>query len=203
MLNTLKDKDKLKALPAATADVVRPWLGDVTAEQYRVFLRTMYHYTKNSGDRLRMAASRCSDEAGKTFFKRMAKEENGHYQLAAADLKALNDTAQLGEAAQAIKDFEAFWDGINDTATYLGALYVLEGVGEHLGEAAVTALTRLQLQKTQARFVLVHLQDDIAHAAATNELCERFFETEGARVLAGAEQASYHWAAILKAGLVK
>lgn len=192
---------RVRALPKATAELVTPVMKDLGFDHYERFLNMMYHYTKKSGARLEWAAEHSPHEDLRAFFTKLAKEEAGHYRLAEADLKALGKTLQSDEPPAQVRDFERFWEGLGTQrfCGYLGALYVLENVGEHMQQAALGSLGMLPLKKEQVRFIMVHLQDDVEHGARTAALCEKYASVDGEAMLAGAEQASHFWASMLRA----
>jgi heme oxygenase len=189
---------ELERLPVAMADAVKPHLTATTREGYRRFLAAMIDYTRGSGERLRHAAARAPSPALATFFDRLAREEAGHYRLAEADLAALDPSsshASSGGMPAEVAAFHRFWMESEDPATWLGALYVLESVGGHLGEAAAKNLARLGLGRDQVRFVMVHLEADTEHGASTAEHARRCLDEDGAggRMIEAARYAAAFW----------
>lgn len=184
--------NELERLPATMADAVKPHLGATSLAGYQRYLSAMVHYTRGSGERLRHAASRVQEADLAAFFERLAREEAGHYRLAEADLAAFG-LAPLGDTPAEVAAFHRFWMESDDPATWLGALYVLESVGGHLGEEAAKNLARLGLGRDQVRFVMVHLEADIEHGASTAEHARRCLERDGARLLDAARYAAAFW----------
>lgn len=183
---------ELERLPISMADAVKPHLGAATLAGYQRYLSAMVHYTRGSGERLRHAAARAEDPGLAAFFERLAREEAGHYRLAEADLAAFGLEAE-GDTPAEVTAFHRSWMESDDPATWLGALYVLESVGGHLGEEAAKNLARLGLGRDQVRFVMVHLEADIEHGASTAEHARRCLERDGARLLDAARAAAAFW----------
>jgi hypothetical protein len=185
---------ELEQIPAAMADAVKPHLAATTLEGYQRYLSAMVHYTRGSGERLRHAKARATDPDLAAFFDRMAREEAGHYRLAEADLAAFGLTT-AGDTPDDVVAFHRAWmeNESDDPATWLGALYPLESVGGHLGADAAKNLARLGLGRDQVRFVMVHLEADTEHGAATAEHARRYLEASGERLLASARSAAAFW----------
>ena len=184
--------NELERLPAAMADAVKPHLGATSLAGYQRYLSAMVHYTRGSGERLRHAAARAEATDLAAFFERLAREEAGHYRLAEADLAAFG-LATEGDTPAEVAAFHRFWMESDDPATWLGALYVLESVGGHLGEEAAKNLARLGLGRDQVRFVMVHLEADVEHGASTAEHARRCLERDSARLLDAARYAAAFW----------
>jgi hypothetical protein len=184
--------NELERIPAAMADAVKPHLGATTREGYQRFLAAMVHYTRGSGERLRHAAARAKDAALASFFKRLAREEAGHYRLAEADLLAFGRTPE-GDTPAEVAAFHRSWMESDEPATWLGALYALESVGAHLGQDVGQNLARLGLARDQVRFVMVHLEADLEHGASTAEHARRYLEGDEARLLEAARDAAAFW----------
>lgn len=195
----------ITALPKLTADKVTPLMHDLDLGHYRRFLNMMFHYTRKSGARLQWAAEHVPHADLREFFAQLAKEEAGHYRLAEADLKALGSELESAEPPAPVRDFERFWEelGHERFCGYLGALYVLENVGEHMKAATLASLSQLPLDKTQVRFIMVHLQEDVEHGERTRALCEKYAQTDLEAMRAGAERASTFWAAMIQTALSK
>lgn len=184
----------LEELTRGMAQQVQQWLPAVTPERYMAFLDMMYHYTSRSGDRLRLAASRATHPELKDFFSELARDEQEHYRLAKADLAAFGRTPSAQTPLE-VSDFHSFWEaiGAERQLAFLGALVVLEGVARHLQEGARQALGRLGLQRSQARFILVHLDADLEHGARARELCLQLAEGQPEVLLEGARKAADFW----------
>ncbi|WP_143196175.1 iron-containing redox enzyme family protein [Archangium sp. Cb G35] len=87
--------------------------------------------------------------------------------------------------------------------SFLGALYVLEGVARHLGGDTRQGLGRLGLDRTRARFLLVHLDVDVEHGARAQALCESLGAHGPEPLLDGARQAADFWVAIHRRALAE
>lgn len=159
-------EQELAAIPAQMAQQVAAFLPSATVEGYTAFLNAMYHYTLQSQGRLARAAVAATDEPLRAFLEELADEEAQHYRLAEADLRAFGLTPSA-DKPPSVAAFERAWDELprDHAAAWVGALLALESVGDHIGPAALPALARLGLSKTQARFVLVHLEADVEHGA--------------------------------------
>lgn len=197
-------REQLEALTVGMARQVSGWLPAVTPERYVAFLDMMYHYTLRSGDRLRLAAERATLPELKAFFAELAADEQSHYQLAKADLAAFGRTPSDATPRE-VSAFHAFWEGIpaERQLSFLGALYVLEGVARHLGGDTRQGLGRLGLDRTRARFLLVHLDVDVEHGARAQALCESLGAHGPEPLLDGARQAADFWVAIHRRALAE
>ncbi len=195
-------QEELEALTVGMARQVARWLPSVTPERYVAFLDMMYHYTLRSGDRLRLAAERATTPELKAFFTELAGDEQSHYQLAKADLAAFERTPSP-ETPREVADFHAFWEATppERQLAFLGALRVLEGVARHLGGEARQGLGRLGLDRTKARFLLVHLDVDLEHGARAQALCETLGAEHPETLLDGARRAADFWVAIHRRAL--
>ncbi|WP_224243508.1 iron-containing redox enzyme family protein [Hyalangium gracile] len=195
--------DALEEVTAVMARQVQSWLPAVTPERYVAFLDMMYHYTSRSGDRLRLAAERATHPELKAFFQELAREEQEHYRLARADLAAFGRTPSP-DVPREVSAFHTFWESIpaQRQLAFLGALIVLEGVAHHLQRETREALGRLGLQRSQARFLLVHLDADLEHGARARELCARIAGEEPEPLFEGARTAADFWVALHRKALV-
>jgi hypothetical protein len=180
----------LAEIPAAMAQAVIPAMAATDVAGYQRFLSAMAHYTRLSGDRLRFAAERAPEGPVKDLFAGLAAEEQGHWRLAEADLRAfglpVSTIAPAGVAA-----FDGAWRAARSPSWWLGNLYALERVGGHLGAAVPPHLARLGLQRDQVRFIVVHLEVDDDHGARSAEACAAWPDQEG--ILAGARFAAQFW----------
>ena len=184
--------NELERIPASMAEAVKPHLAATTLAGYQRFLSAMVHYTRGSGERLRHAAARAKEPELQAFFDRLAREEAGHYRLAESDLAAFG-LAVVGETPDEVTAFHRAWMESEDPATWLGALYALESVGGHLGDDAAKNLARLGLGRDHVRFVMVHLEADTEHGAATAEHVRRHVHAGGERMIASARAAATFW----------
>lgn len=188
---------ELKAIPAWMASEVRPLLPGIQLEDYILFLDMMFHYTQKSGLRLRHAAETATLPELKSFLSELAAEEQEHYRLAEADLGAFGRRPSQ-QIPREVEDFHAFWTGVDAPGQlgYLGALVALEGVGQYLDIDVKRALGGLGLDKTRARFILVHLEVDPDHGARADALAEKLGAQNPEALLDGALKAGQFWVAI-------
>lgn len=179
------------------AHALMDMLPHVQRSGYLRYLDTMFHYTRDSGARLEEAAASAEDPELASFYAGLASAEASHYRLAQADLASF-DRSPSAEPPPAVRAFQAFWAApvLDREAVLLGALCVLEGVAEQLGEHVRPALARLELGPANASFVHVHLQADAEHSAACRMQIERVAERAPAPLLAGARAAAPLWVAM-------
>jgi hypothetical protein len=197
MMSELTWQAELEAIPAQMAEQVAGLLGDTTLEGYKVFLDTMYHYTRQSETRLWAAAAAAQDEALRAFLEELAHDEAHHYKLALADLAAFG-LKPSEQAPDSVVAFEAMWAALppEGAAAYVGALVSLESVGDHIGPAAMAGLGRLGLGKPQARFVMVHLEADVEHGGLCRAHALRIGADAPDLLLQGARSAAQAWVAM-------
>jgi heme oxygenase len=187
----------LEAIPITMAEAVSVFLPRVSAAGYLRFLDMMFHYTKDSGARLVEAAAITRDPELANFYAELAREEQSHYRLAAADLASFGREPSR-EPPPEVEAFRAFWAAPRPEreAVLLGALFVLESVADHLGDHVRPALQRLELGPSNARFVLVHLQADAEHGAKCREHVLRVASTAPDPLIMGARAAAPLWVAM-------
>lgn len=184
----------LTAIPADMAARVIAWMPEMTLDGYQAFLNMMYHYTLGSEARLRHAAAHTRHDALRALYLELADEEAPHYLLASRDLATFQSTPTPTTPPE-VAAFQHIWDAATatDELVWLGALYALESVGDHLGTAAHAAMTRLQLRPEQATFVLVHLEADEEHGALCAQLARTHGSLDPASLLSGARRAGDAW----------
>jgi hypothetical protein len=182
--------NEIERIPAEMAAAVRPHLKATTLEGYQRFLEAMIHYTRGSGARLRHAAEHAPEGELRAFFADLARDEAGHYKLAEADLAAFGRAPAEATPAD-VEAFHSWWMSAGDPAVWLGALYVLESVGGQLAADATQNLGRLGLGREHVRFVMVHLEADVAHGAGAREHASAL--GGGDVMLASARRAADFW----------
>ncbi|MEO8704419.1 MAG: iron-containing redox enzyme family protein [Kofleriaceae bacterium] len=185
--------DELRAIPLHMADQVRALLPAVTLAGYQRFLDHMFHYTRGSEARLVHAADH-AQPALQPYFRELAADERSHYRLAEADLATFGQ-APSAVAPASIDAFDRAWRDLS-TPGWLGALYALESVAEHIAADAARNLARLDLRKEQARFIFVHLQADVEHGAGAADHVSALPPSEQAAALAAARIAGDFWIAL-------
>jgi len=190
-------RERLQALVAKAAGVVRPRLAAADMTGYCNFLNTMFHYTRGSGDKALKAARDCPTPELRAFFEHMNREERGHYLLAQADLSALG-YAPAEATPAAVAAFDRYWASITpaEYAAYVGALVVFENIAGHVAADVAALVKRLDLKRTQARWLNVHVEADETHGKEALEMGEQYLATQPDAVLAGAEKACDLWIGI-------
>jgi hypothetical protein len=189
--------EALDAIPISMAAAVGELLPEVSEAGYLRFLDMMFHYTKDSGDRLIEASAIATDPELASFYAELAREEKQHYRLAEADLASFGQEPS-SEPPREVGEFRAFWAAPTHEREFvlLGALFVLECVASHLGDRVRPALQRLNLGPSNARFVLVHLQADEEHGASCRAHALRVASVAPDSLLAGARAAAPLWIAM-------
>ena len=182
--------DDLLAIPIHMADRVRALLPTVTLARYQRFLDHMVHYTRGSEARLLHAAAHAPAPL-QPYFRELAADERGHYRLAEADLAAFGLTATQAPLA-AVEAFDRAWRDFTAPG-WLGALFALESVAQHIAADAAHHLARLALAKDQARFVFVHLQADVEHGGDAAAHVAALGASDRAIALAAARVAGAFW----------
>lgn len=159
-------------------------------EGYTDFLNSMYHYTLLSGERLRHASNNALSENEKAIFSELAGEEDPHFKLAIEDLKEFG-LLPKPMVNNLVDDFHSYWMSRTNTEEWLGVLYILEGIGEHIGNIAKINLARLGIKPNQAKFILEHLEADEIHSKLVTDLCLNANNFD--LVEKGAKYASAFW----------
>lgn len=182
---------QLVLIPKRMAAEVGAWLPEATVCGYCRFLDTMFHYTRDSEARLRLAAASSQNAQLRAFFLELADDEAPHFRLAERDLasfgKAPSDTPP-----DSVLRFKQVWGALG-SAEHLGALFALESVASHLAVGARSALGRLKLGPANATFVSVHLQADEVHGRQCTEHCKRVGTTQSEGLLSAANAAADAW----------
>lgn len=189
---------QLLPFPHQAADAVRPLLRGCTLEGYKHFLYMMYHYTKDSENKLYFAADQSPIPELKEYFTHMAKEERGHYLLAMRDYEALGGSMDMTGVPASVKDFNDFWYqlGAKDCNEFLGALYVFESVASLVNEEIKELVMRLKLTKTQSRWLSVHAEADVGHGDEAAHMCIKYFDRNPYAMIDAAAQATVKWSAV-------
>jgi Iron-containing redox enzyme len=182
--------DELLAIPIHMADRVRALLPGVSLARYQRFLDHMVHYTRGSAARLLHAAAHAPAPL-QPYFRALAADERGHHRLAEADLASFGLAVSPAPLA-AVVAFDRAWRDFTAPG-WLGALFALESVAQHLAPDAARELARLGLAHDQARFVVVHLQADVEHGAAAADHVAAMAPGDRATALAAARIAAEFW----------
>lgn len=186
--------EQLKTYSQKMANSIKPMLATMALENYYQYLDMMYHYTLNSGERLRHAAKNILDPEFSHLLSELARKENNYYQIAEADL---NDVKHKPSSTipKEVTDFNNFWFGIKpqEQSIYLGAICTLENVAPYLKNEALECFSRLGIELKQARFLSIHLGTDSNHATTLEKFCHKFGEQDPVNLFHGAEKSSQLW----------
>lgn len=178
-----------------TSSEVAKIITNVSIGSYQHFLQMMYFYTLKSFDRLDHAAKLAKDEKLSKFFSHLALEEKSHYTLAKLDLRAFGKDIDNSLDTSVVDKFNRDWMkvGADSLEKILGILYVLENVANYNKTEAMQSLGKLNIQKDQARFILVHLEADEEHGSLVNEYCSKASDDKKGIIVDGAKLASKFW----------
>ena len=188
---------KLESLSKYAADELRPLLENATLEQYQAFLDMMYHYTLYSEGNLMKASETAHTDELKEYFEHMAKEEHGHYLLAAKDLEGYGKAVSK-ETPQEVLNINQYWDEMTQghVNAFLGLVFVFENIAKHLGTEIKTFLQRLEVTKKQGRWLSVHAEADLEHGEEAKEFAEKYCDENAELMVNSAEKAANLWLAI-------
>lgn len=205
MINELVLSPTIKQLDAycqKMAERVIPWLSQIDLSQYQNFLNMMYHYTKESGNRLQFAAQEAHTPQIQAILKELAREEQYHYRLAEADLASFG-SMPTRDKPEVVTNFHQFWMGISPENEYqfVGALYVLENVARFLKAHIMPHFARLQVGPEQAKFILTHLVADDDHGDQLRLLCQEINAQAELQLKIGAQKGSDFWVEIHRQAL--
>jgi hypothetical protein len=196
------DFAELEAIPAEVASGLRPLVERLDRPRYMRFLDAMYHYTRGSGAKIRQVYDCAETEDVRAVFADLESDETEHYRLAERDLEALGGQVSC-TPPPAVVAFDAAWRALaaQGYCAYLGAAYVFENIGRHLEPTSRAALERLALDRTQTRWVRVHMEADLEHGAAVAALCRTHFERNPDAMLTGARSAGEAWLGVFSEAL--
>jgi hypothetical protein len=186
--------ERLDRIVADMAAAAAPLFRFPTRARYLALLSACYHYTRDNGRQLRRAADLAPNDDLREFFSDMADDEQDHYLLAEADLKAVG--AQVaGPAQSAIIAFADYWYRIcpADYFQFLGATFALESLAGYLRTQALAGLSVLGLRPRESRFIRTHLEADAEHGTRVAEMCTRYLPAQSADIISGAEVAAWYW----------
>lgn len=190
---------KVESYTESAAMAAKECLKNSGLEEYKHFLNTMYHYTKDTGRKATEASKNVHTDELKEFFLHFVEEEHWHYKLAIRDLQAFDlDVSQ--EAPDAVIAFDAFWESLKGKHSnyYLGALYVFENIVKYVAEDTKAFIQRLGLQKDQSRWMSVHAEADIEHGEEVAEIMEKYILENPEAAINGAKEASLVWAGVMQ-----
>jgi hypothetical protein len=184
------------------ADAAGSYLSQANIEDYKHFLDTMYHYTRNTGEKAKEAADNVSQEELKEFFLHFVKEEAWHYKLALHDLKHF-DLMPSPKKPQAVQEFDEYWASLKGSHSnwYLGALYVFENIVKYVGNDVRAFVKRLDLKKDQARWLLEHAEADMEHGEEVAAMLKKHIADNPVAAAHSAKEASRLWINIMGVAL--
>ncbi len=190
--------EEVEKVTKIAAETVRECFETVNIERYVHFLDTMYHYTRNTGDKAAQAAKNVKQPELKKFFLEFEEEEHWHYRLAEQDLKAFGKIPSEKSPA-VVCAFDDFWASLEDKNYngYLGALYVFENIAKHLQDDIPELIERLALSRKESRWLAVHAEEDIEHGKIVQAMLSRYIADNPVLAVASARQAAKLWENIM------
>jgi len=192
----------LRDFAREAAEWIRPRAARMDLEGYCSFLSAMYHYTRGTGEKARVAGRNCPHGEIRRFFEHMEREEEAHYLLAQSDLNALGYDVHPDKPA-AVEAFDRYWASIRPEhyRAYVGALVVFENIARHLGPDIAELLRRLRLPRTQSRWLRAHARADEQHGRQALAIAERHMHDDPRSLLQGAQRACELWKEIFRSAL--
>lgn len=196
-MKTTEILNRLEALSKYAADELKPFLLTANLDQYKAFVNMMYHYTLFSEANLKQAASDAHTTDLEEYFLHMAKEEQGHYLLAAKDLEGYGESIIDGMPEEVIA-INNYWKEMNNghANAYLGLVYVFENIAKYVGKEISDLLNRLEVTKKQGRWLSVHAEADLEHGDEAREIAEKYCQENPELMLESAKKATELWLAI-------
>ena len=185
------------------AEAFSQYICDASIEQYKHFLDTMYHYTKNTGYKAQEASENVQSKELQEFFKAFVAEEDWHYKLARDDLRAMG--LQVSETSpKEVVAFDEFWESLKDKNEnwYLGALYVFENIARYVAKDVREFIERHDLSKAQSRWLAEHAEADIEHGEQVAQLVEKYVGNNPEAAIESSKQASELWVNIMREAFV-
>ena len=177
-------------IPQEMAREIQPFVESASVQGYYRFLSAMFHYTKNSGERLKHAAQMTVDSSESEIFHKLYLEEKDHYQLALNDLYALHQ--EVDEIIpRSVVEFNDFWMSRKTTAEWMGILFATENVASYLPEVVYKNILRLKLTENQCSFMLVHLKADAEHSSIIDKVVHDYISDE--KLLESAKHSGELW----------
>lgn len=194
--------EELEEIPERVARALGELLTRLDRPRYMRFLDAMYHYTRGSGAKIRQVYDASDAEDVRAVFGELESEEIEHYRLAEADLEALGGRVSSAPPS-AVVAFDRAWRGLasHGYCAYLGAAYVFENIARHIQQPVREALGRLALDRSQVRWVRVHMGADLEHGAAVADVCRHHFARDPEAMLAGARSAAEAWLGVFSEAL--
>lgn len=189
--------NKLDDLALHAAEEIHKLMDHATLEHYKSFLNTMYHYTLHSGAQLSTAGDLLSDHPEYSMlFKTLSTEEESHYRLAQKDLAFFKEEPTK-LAPDTVMRMEEFWESVekSKSLSYIGIMYILENIAKHIDTSKIANFfMRLQLTKSNTRFISVHLHEDDRHGKLLELACQNVTDPiQKDLILAAGVEASERW----------
>ena len=182
----------------AAADAASYFLKNAGLEAYKRFLNEMYHYTRFSGEKLKIAYGMIEEPEIKALFKEFFDDEELHYRLAAKDLEAfgLKPTEAQSENVDAI---DQLWMSMlgKPNEGYLAIMFVFENIAKHVQKNVDAFVKRLGLTETNARWLIVHAEADIEHGQMIHDILVKHAHKNPSVVITAARKASALWSTMM------
>lgn len=195
----------LKALHDIAIESVQhiaPYTEKADMENYRNFCNMMYHYSLEGEPQLERAADASPTKDLKEFNSFLAKDEAGHHMLALKDLEALG-YGIAEKSPPEVAEYHAYWNEFTSEKAYeyLGATVVVENTVANLEQGAAALMRRLNLTKTQSRWLGIHCELDQEHGALSIDCAARHLNPDTIDLMIdGAKRDNALWIAMLQAG---
>jgi hypothetical protein len=199
--DVISSKDALLEIEKYTeqaASALRCCLETCDIDQYKHFLDTMYHYTRNTGDKAMEAAKYVQTDELRNFFTHFVEEEDWHYKLARDDLRALG-LKPSAHKPQEVVEFDNYWASLagKHHNWYLGSLYVFENIVKYVANDIRDFIKRLDLKKAESRWLAIHTEADIEHGEEVAGVVKSYLEECPEIAVDAAKEASRLWTNIM------
>lgn len=202
-LDTKTAMQKIEDNTKLAAEAFSQYIRSASLDQYKHFLDTMYHYTKNTGHKAKEASENVGPKELQDFFAAFVAEEDWHYKLARDDLRAMG--LQVSDTSpKEVVAFDEFWASLKDKDDnwYLGSLYVFENIVKHVAQDIREFIERHDLSKAQSRWLAEHAEADIEHGSQVAQLVEKYVVNNPGATIESSKQASLLWVDIMQEAFV-
>jgi hypothetical protein len=195
--------DLLEHHTEQAAKTIMGYFREADLASYKHFLDSMYHYTRNSGEKLELAARVSETGALKDFYTHLAEDEQNHYKLAEADLREFGEQVDPDNPPKPVQRFDDYWQSLakGHSAAFLGVLYVSENVAKYADRGILDMFPKLELTKAQTRWLRVHAEADLEHGAEVQRMCAQHMDDHEDLIIDAAARMSEFWIEIMKEGL--
>jgi pyrroloquinoline quinone (PQQ) biosynthesis protein C len=147
--------------------------GRFDLDLYRVYLCNAWYYAQHSSEFMAAGGGRCgqSHPALSRYLLHHAVEEMGHEKWAEADLADLDVSAEQLRGTRPLPSTAALVGYVHwlahagNPVTLFGWMFVLEAVGNDIGQAAAAGLKSELEVPSAVRFVAGHAMSDVGHTA--------------------------------------